>query len=110
MEITVASPWFELIRDGKKIVEGRLNRSKFASFHTGTTLVINSSGSDEKVVAVVTRVCKYPTFKAYLSQEGLARTLPGVQSIKEGVAVYRQFYDKAKEKEHGVLAIHFVLV
>lgn len=73
--------------------------------------MISRNGSpDEKVTAVVTRVVKYPDFKTYLIQEGLSRTLPGIESIDEGIAVYRQFYSEEQEKTHGVLAIHLRLV
>jgi len=40
--------------------------------------------STSAVVAVITRIVRYDSFQSYLEQEGLVRTLPGVQSIKEG--------------------------
>ena len=106
MNITVAAPWFKHIKKGRKTVEGRLNKGKFSELGPGSVLVIAEKGSHiDKVVAVVVKVKKYPDFKTYLVQEGLASTLPGITSIEEGVAVYRRFYSEEQEKEYGVLAI-----
>jgi hypothetical protein len=41
-----------------------------------------------------------------LETEGLAKALPGVESMTEGVKVYRQFYTVQKEQAKGVLGIH----
>jgi ASC-1-like (ASCH) protein len=112
MEINVAQPWFRHIQRRRKTVEGRLDKNKFSELSRGSVLIISSNQSkeEEKVVAVVTRVKKYPDFRTYLTQEGLARTLPGIETIEEGVSVYRQFYTEAQEREHGVLAVHIRLV
>lgn len=112
-ELNVGDPWFSHIRTGAKTVEGRLHNGKFADLAVGSTLVIAKSGGNartKRVVAVVTRVVRYPTFEVYLSQEGLARTLPGVATTAEGVRVYREFYSADQEKEHGIAAIHMVVV
>ncbi len=111
-DINVGDPWFSHIRAGAKTIEGRLHKGKFAELKVGDALVIAKSGGNarsKRVVAVVSRVARYASFEAYLSQEGLARTLPGVATIKEGVDVYRQFYAADLEKAHGVAAIHMVL-
>lgn len=112
--INVSDAWFEAIQNRKKTVEGRLNKEKFAGLRVGSILVINrstpNSASDAQrtssLVAIVTQVVLYDSFRQFLEQEGLARTLPGVPTIVDGVKVYRQFYSAAKEKEHGVAAIH----
>ncbi|KAL8479495.1 hypothetical protein ACS0TY_026407 [Phlomoides rotata] len=40
-----------------------------------------------------------------LESESLARVLPGITSVEEGVQVYRNFYSEEKERSNGVLAI-----
>lgn len=40
-----------------------------------------------------------------LEVEGLAKVLPGVETIEEGVQIYRKFYSEEKERSNGVLAI-----
>jgi len=107
----VAPQYFRTIRDGRKCVEGRLDRGKFASLHKGSTLVIRPSdgahyNDDAVIVAVVTRKVHYASFEQYLMQEGLARTLPGTKTIEKGVVAYRQFYSSKEEQTHGVVALH----
>ena len=40
-------------------------------------------------------------FEEYLSQEGLRKTLPNINTIKEGCDIYYKFYTKEQEKEFG---------
>lgn len=110
VEINVSQPWFRHIKNGAKTVEGRLDKGKFHAMKPGTVLVIRSSNSGKTAtVAVVTKVNKYQTFEQYLSREGLNSTLPGVTTIEQGVAVYRQFYSEEDERQFGIAAIHIVL-
>jgi ASC-1-like (ASCH) protein len=51
-------------------------------------------------------VTDHPTFRKYLMAEKLANTLPSRDyNVEQKVKVYRQFYDKADEKDHGVLQL-----
>lgn len=88
-ELSVSEPWFSLIKSGAKTIEGRLCKGKFADLKVGSALVISKAGADarsKRVVAVVTKTAKFPTFEALLAHEGLGRTLPGVAAIADGVA------------------------
>ena len=114
MEINVSQPWLRCLQKGIKTVEGRLNKGKFADLRPGSVIIVagdsrSNSRKRRRTVHVVSKVIRYASFEEFLSQEGLARTLPGVATIKEGVTVYRQFYSAEAEKEHGVLAIHVVM-
>ncbi|PNX84224.1 RNA-binding ASCH domain protein, partial [Trifolium pratense] len=40
-----------------------------------------------------------------LETENLGEVLPGVESVEEGVKIYRRFYTEEKEQTNGVLAI-----
>lgn len=101
MEIHVGEPWYHYILSGEKPIEGRLNKGKFGLLQIGDKILIND------LLIEVKRITRYASFEEYLMQEGLARTLPGIKTIEEGVAVYRQFYSEEAERLHGVLAIKF---
>ncbi|KAD6453015.1 hypothetical protein E3N88_07720 [Mikania micrantha] len=47
----------------------------------------------------------YASFSDMLAAEGLAKVVPGVETIKEGIQIYRKFYSEEREKSNGVLAI-----
>ena len=105
-ECHVSKPYKRLIESGEKDVEGRLRKGVFAVINSGDRLVIRGDDDDgEPIEATVVAVRQYPTFKRYLEAEGLRRTLPGVETIAEGVKVYRRFYSRAKEVEYGVAAV-----
>lgn len=105
----VGEPWFTQIASKKKTIEGRLSKGDFAELARGdqVTWTNNDMGFKRSVKTEVVRVTEYPTFRKYLMAEKLANTLPshGISTVDKGVKVYRQFYDKSVEKEHGVLAI-----
>ncbi|XP_043696707.1 uncharacterized protein LOC122647343 [Telopea speciosissima] len=50
-------------------------------------------------------VRRYDSFSEMLELESLPKVLPGVNSIEEGVQIYRKFYTEEKAKSNGVLAI-----
>ena len=114
----MVEPWFSLLQQGYKTVEGRLARNpKYEQvLEEGSIIVFRhnpshqlldkSTQANASFKARVTRVRKYTSFEQYLTREGLGVCLPGVASIKDGVAVYRQFYTKEDEEAFGVLAIH----
>lgn len=106
-DLNVSDPWFSAISAGKKTVEGRLAKGKFVDIRVGDVLRISlNSNNNSYSTRVVQDIKKYDGFKQYLEQEGLARTLPGVGSIRDGVKIYREFYSPRTEKQFGVVALH----
>ena len=53
----------------------------------------------------ITSIHHYDTFENYLTKETLQKCLPSIDTIEEGVDVYRQFYSPENEKKYGILAI-----
>ncbi len=104
-ECRVQSPWFEHVRDGTKTAEGRLCKGVFARIEAGDRLLVNRADDPlESFQAVVKRVTRYASFGAALEKE-LAAMLPGIDSVEEGVAVYRGFYSEEQERAHGVVVV-----
>jgi ASC-1-like (ASCH) protein len=105
-ECSVSSPWFDHIRTGRKNVEGRLCKGTFATLRKGHLLTVHSEGDQSwSFETIVIDVRRYCSFKEYLEMEGLRRTLPGIGTVVEGIRVYRQFYSREQESEHGILAV-----
>lgn len=99
ISINIQEPYLSLILSGKKIVEGRLNKGKFAKIKIGDIILIETI--DYEVVAMN----NYPTFKDMIVKEGLENVIPDKKSIKDAVNVYYKFYTKQQEQEYGVVAI-----
>ena len=114
----VSEPWFSLIQAGTKSVEGRLAKSRFAEIQPGE--IIRWTNEEQKtksgkpqlreVMTRVNAVVYYPDFEKYLATERLKNCLPGVRTIKDGVAVYHKFYPKEERQKYKVMAIRLVLI
>lgn len=98
-------PYFDLMKEGKKTIEGRLYRGKFALIKAGDQIEVFTPEEDESFLVKVLDSRKYETVRNMLEAEGLEKVLPNINNIEEGVAVYRNFYSEEEEKETGVVAI-----
>lgn len=99
-ELHVQEPFFSQLKDGLKTIEGRCAADKYSRIKSGSLILFN-----ECLVVEVQDVHRYASFSDMLEGEGLAKVLPGVKTINEGVQIYRKFYTEEKEKSSGVLAI-----
>jgi len=103
-EIKVQEPWFSLIKTKKKKIEGRLNKGLFATLKKSD--IVTFVNNNDSFNARIKKIKKYNTFEEYLSQEGLKRTLPGINTIKEGCDIYYKYYNKEQESQYKILAIY----
>ena len=100
--MSVKNPWLDFIMDDKKTVEARLLDEKRKRYKKKDYIQFN----DQKVFQIKELV-RYKSFEEMLIHEGLSNVLPEVRSIKEGVAIYHQFYPEESERKLGVVAIRF---
>ncbi|WP_457614510.1 HisA/HisF-related TIM barrel protein [Methanopyrus sp.] len=92
--------YLNLIKEGRKTVEGRVKDDKRARIKPGDKILFN-----RRLLVKVVDVREYDSFEEMLREEGLKNVLPNVNSIEEGIEIYRRFYSSGKEKMFGVLAI-----
>ena len=112
-ELTIREPWFALIENGQKEVEGRLFKGILQEFRVNDTIrFINTWNGKEKSVTVkITKLTKYPNFGDLLFNEKLHRVLPGLPNIKCGILVFNKIYNNFNEiKEFGTLAIEMKVI
>ena len=100
INISVQEPYFSHILDGKKTIEGRLNKGKFLDIKAGDTLMINN-----QVEYIVEDKKQYSSFKEMLVNEGIENVVPEVKDNDEAVDVYYKFYTKEDEDKFGVVGI-----
>ncbi|KAL7106216.1 hypothetical protein ACP275_07G098300 [Erythranthe tilingii] len=99
-ELHVQEPFFSQLNDGLKTVEGRCAVGNYERIQSGHLLLFNKC-----LILEVQDVRYYSSFHDMLEMESLAKVLPGVPSIEEGVQIYRNFYSEEKERSNGVIAI-----
>ncbi|KAH9783454.1 ASCH domain-containing protein [Citrus sinensis] len=96
----IEEPYFTQLKDGLKTVEGRCAVGDYNRIGSGSLILCNKC-----LVLKVQDVHGYLSFSEMLQAESLAKVLPGIKTIDEGVQVYRRFYTEEKEKTNGVVAI-----
>lgn len=108
-------PFFDLIDQEVKTVEGRANKLKYHNLHQGDIIIIKCENGDrvnERFEVIITSIKKYINIKEYLEVESLEKTLPGVKTIEEGMNIYHQFNTEddinklAKRYFYGFIALH----
>jgi ASC-1-like (ASCH) protein len=102
---------------GKKTIEGRLNRGKFAKYKPGDQVWLRRDYRDEngvlrdgeprQVLVEVLAVRMYTSSLEMVTSEGFKRVMPRVSSAKAAADSYDLYYSPADQVKYGVLAIEF---
>ena len=100
---------------GKKTVEGRLARGKFAQYAPGDVVYLRRDiraqdgtlhdGEPDQARVRVLAVNRYLSFREMLKKEGLNNVLPRANSLDEAVAEYERHYTRQEHATYGVLGI-----
>lgn len=108
MIFRVQDKYFQMIKDGSKNVEGRINNNKYSVLNKGDIIKFSANENNKTIECRVVGIKKYETFKEMLSKEGIENMLPGIKNIEEGVRIYESFGDyRNKVKQQGCIAIKF---
>ncbi|CAH9101411.1 unnamed protein product [Cuscuta europaea] len=99
-ELHVQEPFFSHLKSGEKTIEGRCATDHYKKIEVGASILFNKC-----LLLQVQDLHYYASFREMLEAEPLYKVLPGVETIEEGIQVYRNFYSEEKEMSNGVLAI-----
>lgn len=111
---------FDAVVAGKKTIEGRLNKGKFAQFKVGDIVTIRKDYRDEhgviqdgkpnaarvKIMAIRT----YANFADMVESEGVGPVASTTTSAEETVSEYNVIYAQKDQATYGVLAIEVRLL
>lgn len=120
----IREPWFDMMLNGKKLVEARLNRGPATSLKAGDQITVARSRPKgdatehpgaRRFVTKVKRVKHYKSLEDMVKEEGAEALFPGLTGgVKAVVAHYREFSAEADEIEllktasHAFVAIEIV--
>ncbi|MBA3815070.1 MAG: ASCH domain-containing protein [Parachlamydiaceae bacterium] len=96
-------PWFSLIRQGVKTVEGRKATHLFKKIKAGDQILFTNG--TEKFMAVVEDVRLYPSVEKYLEETTLEKALPGINTMEEALEIHYLWSAKDNINEFGFLGI-----
>lgn len=99
---------FNLIKDGTKTIEGRLNKSSFKNIKVNDFLNFHNDGHN--IFVKIIDIKNYKTFYEMLTSENLKDITPISESINESLKIYYNCYSKENEIKYGVLALKIKLV
>ncbi|EAY14327.1 Archaea-specific enzyme related to ProFAR isomerase, putative [Trichomonas vaginalis G3] len=101
----LSEPWFSYVEQGKKTIEGRLEREEWSKIKPGDIIEFYNSdtGSKRAFQVKVVDIKKYSSFKSLINTEGLNNILPGVTSLEEGIKIYEKIYGSTPN--HNILGI-----
>lgn len=99
----LSEPWFSLIKEGTKKVEGRIYKDFWKGLKIGDIITFYNDSNHLDVRVVGLKV--YENFQEFLSSEGVENCLPGYK-LEEGLEVYYKIYSKNDEKMFGIVGIH----
>lgn len=98
-------PYFAYPKSGQKTIAGHVREDKYRLVRPGGYFRVDNHDDTEAVEVRVLRVANYRSFRELLETEPLKKVLPDVDSVDDGIKVYRQFYTPEQEKAFGVVAL-----
>ena len=105
-EMKLRSEFFDLVKSGQKIYEGRLNDEKRQLIDVGDVIVFKREPElVDAFDAVVEDLIYFDSFEQMASTLPLEKIGFVKETKQEVVNVYRQFYSVENEKKYGVVAI-----
>ncbi len=100
---------------GRKTIEGRLYRGKFAEYEVGDIVSLRRDcrdehgvlhdGDDDAARVEIVAIRRYETFLDMVQAEGWQRVIPRAGNAELAAAEYNKYYSAADQATYGVLAI-----
>ena len=107
-EGTLQSPYYEYVRDGKKIYEMRVNDDKRRKMNIGDKWKFTHA-TDETLPQFETQIMDkkiYKSFEDAIDETGFEKLLPNAKSKEEAIKIYNAFNNGHYEidaKKYGVV-------
>lgn len=102
---------------GRKTIEGRLNRGKFADYKSGDRVWLRRDYRDKngilqngepcQVLVEIIAVRLYKTALEMVTAEGYQRVMPTAASAEDAAVGYDLYYSPSDQAIYGVLGIEF---
>lgn len=112
-QITLHSPWFELVKSDKKIYEGRRKTSKIDNLNVGQYLIVyridDSNIVDiitEPFIIVIEEKINFNTFEDALKCLPIEDILPIENiNVSYGVEIYKKYVSLETQNKYGIVIL-----
>ena len=108
MIVHLDSDVFDIVKNGKKDIEVRINDSKRRKLKVGDTLIfLKRPNNDEEIRSIVCALDYYDTFDSLADNYEMERIYFPSYTKEMWLNLMKRFYTKEEQKEWGVVAITF---
>jgi ASC-1-like (ASCH) protein len=100
---------------GRKTIEGRLKKGKFAEYRVGDVVLLRRDRRDERGIlrdgepnaarVEIVAIREYPDFSSMVNSEGFVRVIPSAKDVTAAAEEYNKYYSAEDQVAYGVLAI-----
>ena len=107
-QFSLNDPWFELVKEGKKIYEGRRKTEKVMGLVKGQVIEFRHHvDSDRGVIRrVVEDIIEFPSFHDALIALPIEQVLPLEDiTVEKGVEIYKRYVSLETQQKDGVVMI-----
>ena len=99
--------WFQLIKSNIKLIEIRINDEKRQKLLVNDIIVFKNKDTEEELKRSIKLLKLFDNFRIALENNNISKILPEVNSIEEGIKIYKNIPGyKDKEEVYGVLLIY----
>lgn len=105
----------DAILDGRKTIEGRLNKGKFSDYKVGDRVSLRRDirgedgvlrdGMPDAAYVEIVAIRQYKDFLSMVTAEGYTKVIPYAHSAQEAADEYNKYYSAEEQAAVGVLAI-----
>lgn len=109
------SELLDAIIAGRKTIEGRLNKGKFAEYKVGDVVSLRRDIRDENGVlqdgeadaarVKILAIRQYANFLGMVTTEGYEKVIPDAATAQAAADEYNKYYSSQDQVRYGVLAI-----
>lgn len=100
------SPWFDIVKSGKKIYEGRRWSEKIEMITPGDYIEFRYVNDEsQKIKVKVIEILRFNTFEEALNIIPINDVLYGGLTIEEGVEIYKKYVSIETQMRDGVCLI-----
>ncbi len=111
--IQLSDPWFDLVRTGQKIYEGRCYWKKVLDYKINDILLISpydKSKTDLPYKVKIVDILLFDTFESALKTLDIQQVLPNVKTLEEGVEIYKKYVSLKTQQENKISMLKIELI
>lgn len=102
-------PYFTYVRKGKKNIEVRLRKGKYAEILAGDEIIVQTPDESGSFSVDVVAIRNYASLRELFTSEDLSKVLPNAKDVDDAIALTRKFYAEEDENKYGVVALEVKL-